>query len=691
MMLRLADAGANQVPFRIRGPRAQTSTNRARNDVPPLTAASRVAAQHARRVRGRSCLGAAALCALLGVLTAGGCAADRALHVRIGDDTVRPRRAAVVFFVDGFGQEQFDEALASGRIPNIKKHLLGRGTRVQAAVTCIPSITYAASVSMITGRQPGHHGVVSNKWLDPSTGKYQNYSFIKTYQQVDGDYSDAPTIYDVLHDRITVSVQTAIRRGVTHAIDNWATSGINWFFGNVTGVDALVAQRLELIADLTPSWGRWPDLIWFYFPGADNIGHQYGPGSSAYAAAIANIDRQIGHVCDGLCDVGMYDQTHLCLIADHGMAPVDPSKIFDVVDHLRRRTGSRVWSDRFTMPEDQPRLLAEFDYAAAVTASRWAAIYPLARAMADPQSAMGRLPSALAGLRATMRDHPAAVTHSQDVLPDWLAEAVDHPAVELAVISFQPGTVHVFRRNGYALIERSIEKGRLASREGDSAELAALHQEATGADPGAAHSGATVVHTVLQPPGLAVLEHDSANVPWKLVPQAPVPQDASSNVDRFSLQGAPGDPPAQAGSEPSPAGTPDPSDAPALPDGTELASDSRLWLAYTVADRYPDFVPQIVDLFDSPRAGNIVLFAAEGWDFSQDDPAGGHGSILPTEMRIPMLFAGPGIDAGATIPYGRLVDLAPTVLHLLGAEPVLPDGSRVDMDGIPLLPFSQRD
>jgi arylsulfatase A-like enzyme len=93
-------------------------------------------------------------------------------------------------------------------------------------------------------------------------------------------------------------------------------------------------------------------------------------------------------------------------------------------------------------------------------------------------------------------------------------------------------------------------------------------------------------------------------------------------------------------------------------------------------------------MFDSERAGSIVFFAAEGWDFSSDDPAGGHGSILAAEMRVPMLFAGPGLSPGGIVPFARTCDLMPTLLGLLGAEPILEDGSRVDIDGINLLPGS---
>jgi len=92
---------------------------------------------------------------------------------------------------------------------------------------------------------------------------------------------------------------------------------------------------------------------------------------------------------------------------------------------------------------------------------------------------------------------------------------------------------------------------------------------------------------------------------------------------------------------------------------------SREWLRETAETSHPDFVPQAVEMFDSPRTGDVVVFAAGGWDFSTTQK-GAHGSCLARDMRIPMFFAGPGLPRGAAIQYARLVDLAPTIVGLLG-------------------------
>ena len=39
---------------------------------------------------------------------------------------------------------------------------------------------------------------------------------------------------------------------------------------------------------------------------------------------------------------------------------------------------------------------------------------------------------------------------------------------------------------------------------------------------------------------------------------------------------------------------------------------------------------------------------------------------MARDMRIPLFFSGPGLPQGAFVDHGRLVDVTPTVLGLLG-------------------------
>ncbi len=99
------------------------------------------------------------------------------------------------------------------------------------------------------------------------------------------------------------------------------------------------------------------------------------------------------------------------------------------------------------------------------------------------------------------------------------------------------------------------------------------------------------------------------------------------------------------------------------------AMSPRQWLAATAKTGYPDLPAQILAYFRSRLAGDLAVFAAEGWDFRAVNRAG-HGGLAPGDMHVPLLLAGPGISPGR-LGAVRTTDVMPTILCLLG-RPVPP-------------------
>ena len=82
--------------------------------------------------------------------------------------------------------------------------------------------------------------------------------------------------------------------------------------------------------------------------------------------------------------------------------------------------------------------------------------------------------------------------------------------------------------------------------------------------------------------------------------------------------------------------------------------DGDAWLTATLDTPKPDCVVQLVELNDSPRSGDVVLFAAEGWAFGGTEK-GGHGGLLAHEIIVPWIIAGPGLPAKSSITAARTV------------------------------------
>lgn len=113
---------------------------------------------------------------------------------------------------------------------------------------------------------------------------------------------------------------------------------------------------------------------------------------------------------------------------------------------------------------------------------------------------------------------------------------------------------------------------------------------------------------------------------------------------------------------------------------TALALDDREMLARSRSTDVPDAPRQLLQLFRTDRAGDLVLAAGEGFDFrgpwELPEHRAGHGSLIAAHMEVPILSSVPLPDSPI-----RTADLMPTALEWL----VAPAGEA--LDGVP---FSAR-
>ena len=519
---------------------------------------------------------------------------------------MRPETAVMLITADGLSEAVMDEMLDAGELPQIAR-LIEHGVRVPFAIDSLPSLTYPNLTTILTGCDPRRHGVLGNKWFDRTTLTYRDYGTMQTYRDADGDIG-VPTVYEQLGDEFTVSIQCAVKRGVTRTIDNWATSGIRWFFGGFEATDQLIPWRFDIIAEEANRRGRWPVLIHAYFPGIDEVGHQKGSDSARYRTALRNLDGQIGLIETAVAEAGMAQRTCTILVADHNHTPVPPGRWFDVARWVRRTAHLRVQTaaDGGRRPQSKVEksksqkvemgnlgvACSSGDVGEPREARPIAAELPLtpnerACAAADAVVVAGGDRFAAVHLKGPggWSERPTSA-QIEAVLGSGPNRLVDHEAIELVAIPAETAegerAVDLYSRRGRSRVERRRTGGGNLYRY-------------TSAAPGAlAFDGAS---------GAAV-ESDA----WR---------------------------------------------------------DAAAWLDLTAGSAYPGVVPGLADLFDSPRAGDLVLFAAPGWDFAPGS-RGGHGGIGAIDTRVPMVFSGAMIDHSAVLPAARLADVTPTILGLLG-------------------------
>lgn len=385
------------------------------------------------------------------------CVPDRPPRVELSPATFVPAKLGLVLWVDGLDIQVFNSLRQAGRLPNITKYLIDRGVTVASAVGSLPTITYANNVSFATGLFPGHHGVVGNKWFDRYALVFQDYSFIKSYQQVDEDFT-AQTIYEALADEYTASILTPVRRGATRNIDNWATAGVAWFFGYQATVNHLTTVRFELIARLADRTGRWPRFVLAYFVTPDTVGHACGPASQQYTDMVLDIDRQVGHICRSLEKAGLLERTYVTLICDHGF--VETPEHAEIAEYFQRNLKIPTISRMYGRGVSFEKRLAHFARARAVVVTggnRRCSIHlrpgehwwqrPTEK---DIDAFLDRFGAYPGRPRGTLDGRRAS-------LPQLLAAL---PATDLVMVRRDNHSVRVQNEDGVGVIDRVVRSGR---------------------------------------------------------------------------------------------------------------------------------------------------------------------------------------------------------------------------------------
>lgn len=216
-------------------------------------------------------------------------------------DWLRPARSSVLFVVDGLGAHQLRAHSGHAR------RLAAAGGRRDVALTVFPSTTAAALTSLLTGSDPGLHGLVGYRVLDPSRGRLANQ--LSGYEKDDLDpatWQRRPTVFE--------RAAAQGRRSYAVGLGEYATSGLTAAIlrGAEYAASDDVRMRVRLAYELA---AREPgSVVYCYLPEVDKAGHRYGVDSDAWLSALEEIDAAFAApVPSGVGAI---------VTADHGMVDV---------------------------------------------------------------------------------------------------------------------------------------------------------------------------------------------------------------------------------------------------------------------------------------------------------------------------------------------------------------------------------
>lgn len=254
-------------------------------------------------------------------------------------------------------------AVQTGHLPNLKQ-LADAGDMHQSSTTIFPSITPAATTSIITGCYPVEHGIAGASWFDEARQEIAYYgddfwviakegfgAFLHDFLvRLNGDRLTAPTLFELVErtGRPAGCLNYLVHRGlVRHDVN------VPWLLAMFPGVpftEAVDGPRLlclgdfvtghpwrhkaheksglmhrfgmddeataELLLKLTEE-GALPDFTVAYFADNDFRSHEVGP----YAAlpAVERVDAALGAMFDAAGGFDRFIQdTCVVVTSDHG-------------------------------------------------------------------------------------------------------------------------------------------------------------------------------------------------------------------------------------------------------------------------------------------------------------------------------------------------------------------------------------
>ena len=206
-----------------------------------------------------------------------------------------------------------------------------------------PSKTFPNFWTLVTGLRPDRHGIVANRMEDPARPG-------ETFTMVTDDpfwWNAAEPIW-----------VTAERAGVATAIGSWPGGNVAWggarprewpnkLVGGARPRDwhgyaeaQSGEQRVRAVIDwLRRPAGERPRFLTLYFDIVDTAGHEHGPDDPCTTAAVAEVDRAVGALVDGLR--ALNQPANLVVVADHGMVATSSERTI-ALDRVMAATDARV-------------------------------------------------------------------------------------------------------------------------------------------------------------------------------------------------------------------------------------------------------------------------------------------------------------------------------------------------------------
>ncbi len=228
----------------------------------------------------------------------------------------------ILISFDGFRWDYLNRNLT----PNINS-FFDSGVKALSLMPCYPSSTFPNHLSIITGKYPQNHGIISNNFFNKHTG--QKYS-IRDSSVTEPFWYLGEAFWE-----------TARRQAIVTASFFWPGSEISLeyrrpnYYVPFNPKIPYIKRIDSVVSWLSLPYQKRPKFITLYFEETDNKGHNFGPNSEEVNKAIFLLDSLFGYFVQRLRQINFLDSVNIIIVSDHGMAEIEPRKVvklWEIID-----------------------------------------------------------------------------------------------------------------------------------------------------------------------------------------------------------------------------------------------------------------------------------------------------------------------------------------------------------------------
>src|SRR5580693_53033 len=254
--------------------------------------------------------------------------------------STKPVQHVIVISIDGMKPESYTDPDAHGlKIPTLRE-IVRDGASSDGVQPVMPTVTYPSHTTMMTGVNPGTHGIVANPAWDPFGQNYNGYRWYEEDIRV-------PTLWQLarqhglhtalIHWPVTVGAQADIivpeiwRANIPEDLKLLRALSTRGILDEVSkeypDFNAAINPALQTDTAFTDIAcyaikKSQPNLLLLHLAMVDHEEHLHGPFSPEANAATETADAQVARVIAEAKKDGIWDSTVLVVLSDHGFVPI---------------------------------------------------------------------------------------------------------------------------------------------------------------------------------------------------------------------------------------------------------------------------------------------------------------------------------------------------------------------------------